>query len=450
MPAAAFCRYLSRMENVDTLIHARWIIPVEPEGMVLEQHSLAIRSGRIHDILPTSEARSRYQADVVTELDDHALIPGLVNAHTHAAMTLLRGLADDLPLMEWLKNHIWPAETKWVSEEFVHDGTQLAIAEMLRGGTTCFNDMYFFPDVTARAALHAGIRSVIGLIVIDFPTAWAADPDEYIAKGLALRDEHKGESLISTALAPHAPYTVSDEPLKRVGVLANELDLPIHIHVHETAGEVEQAIGVSGKRPLERMRELGLITPNLAAVHMTQLTDDEIAMLAEAGSHVIHCPESNFKLGSGFCPTADLLDAGVNVALGTDGTASNNDLDMFGEMRSAAFLAKGLRRDPAVLPAAQVLRMATLNGAKALGLADRIGSLVVGKEADVVAVNLGDLETQPVYHPISQIVYATGRSKVTDVWVAGRHLLKNRALTTLDERALKRKATTWRNLIQGG
>jgi 5-methylthioadenosine/S-adenosylhomocysteine deaminase len=437
------------MQAVDTLIHARWVIPVEPQGLVLEHHSVAIADGRIHDILPTAEARQRYQGGVERELPDHALIPGFVNAHTHAAMTLLRGLADDLPLMEWLKAHIWPAESRWVSEEFVHDGTQLAMAEMLRGGITCFNDMYFFPDVTARAAVHAGMRSAIGLIVIDFPSAWAADADDYITKGLALRDEHKGESLISTTLAPHAPYTVSDEPLRRIATYANELELPVHIHVHETAGEVEQSVAATGKRPLERLQDLGLVTPNLTAVHMTQLTDDEIDLLARTGAHVIHCPESNLKLGSGFCPVADLLSAGVNVALGTDGTASNNDLDMLGEIRSAAYLAKGVKRDPAVVPAPQALYMATLGGARALGLSERIGSLEVGKEADITAINLGDLETQPVYHPISQIVYAGGRDKVSDVWVAGRHLLKDRALTTLDEDTLIRKAESWRQRIHG-
>ena len=437
------------MQAIDTLIHARWVIPVEPRDLVLEHHSVAVQDGRIHDILPTVEARSRYEADVVRELPEHALLPGLVNAHTHAAMTLLRGLADDLPLMEWLKGHIWPAESRWVSEEFVHDGTQLAMAEMLRGGITCFNDMYFFPDVTARAAVHAGMRSAIGLIVIDFPSAWAADADEYITKGLALRDEHKGESLITTTLAPHAPYTVSDEPLRRIATYANELELPVHIHLHETAGEVEQAVAATGKRPLERLQDLGLVTPNLTAVHMTQLTDEEIELLAQTGAHVLHCPESNLKLGSGFCPVSDLLDHGVNVALGTDGTASNNDLDMLGEMRTAAYLAKGVKRDPATVPAAQALYMATLGGARALGLGDRIGSLEQGKDADITAIYLGDIETRPVYHPVSQIVYAGGRDKVSDVWVAGKHLLKERALTTLDMDALSRKADAWRQRIQG-
>ncbi|MGD8644776.1 MAG: TRZ/ATZ family hydrolase [Chromatiales bacterium] len=431
------------MQSVDSLILARWIIPVEPTDTVLENHALVIDEGRIVDLLPAAAARQRYAAAVTHELTEHALIPGLVNAHTHAAMTLLRGLADDLPLMDWLKGHIWPAESRWVNEEFVRDGTQLAIAEMLRGGTTCFNDMYFFPDVVARVCSAAGMRAVVGLIVVDFPTAWASDADEYLSKGLALHDEHKGEGLIRTALAPHAPYTVSDEPLRRVAVLANELEVPVHMHVHETAQEVEQGLELHGRRPLERLRELELLSPSLLAVHMTQLTDTEIEGVAEAGVQVVHCPESNLKLASGFCPVQRLLEAGVNVALGTDGAASNNDLDMAAEMRSAALLAKGVAGDPSAVPAPRALHMATLGGARALGLAEDIGSLEPGKSADVVAVGMGDLELQPVYHPISQLVYALGRDKVSDVWVAGRHLLKNRALTTLDESELIARARSW-------
>lgn len=329
------------METIDTLIKARWIIPVEPDDTVLEHHALAIRAGRIVALLPSAEADDRYRADKVHELPHHALIPGLVNTHTHAAMSLMRGLADDLPLMEWLKGHIWPAEGRWVGAEFVEDGTLLAMAEMLRGGVTCFNDMYFFPEITAHAAARAGMRAALGLIVIDFPTAWAANADEYIAKGLALYDDHKDEALLSFCFAPHAPYTVSDEPLKRIRTLANELDLPVHMHVHETAHEVEESMARFGMRPLERLAQLGLVGPNLLAVHMTQLEDAEIAHLAEAGAHVLHCPESNLKLASGFCPVQKLLDAGVNVCLGTDGAASNNDLDLMGEMRTAALLAKG-------------------------------------------------------------------------------------------------------------
>ncbi|GAB4294593.1 MAG: TRZ/ATZ family hydrolase [Thiohalomonadaceae bacterium] len=436
------------MQSVDTLLHARWVIPVEPDQVVLEHHSLAIGDGRIRDLLPSPEARRRYRAETELELPGHALIPGLINAHTHAAMSLMRGLADDLPLMDWLNHHIWPAEARWVGEEFVHDGTQLAMAEMLRGGTTCFHDMYFFPDAVARAASHAGMRAVVGMIVIDFPTAWAQNADEYLHKGIKVHDQFHGDPLITTAFAPHAPYTVADEPLRKVAMYAEEMDVPVHMHVHETAHEVEQAVTARGQRPLQRLADLGLLSPRLLAVHMTQLDADDIAAVAAAGAHVVHCPESNLKLASGFCPVDRLLKAGVNVALGTDGAASNNDLDMFGEMRTAALLAKGVAGDASAVPAARVLRMATLNGARALGLDQVTGSLQVGKAADIVAVRLDDIETRPLYHPISQLVYATGRDKVSDVWVAGRHLLKERRLTTLDEAHLLTRAEEWRNRLQ--
>ncbi len=435
------------MKNVDTLIHARWIVPVEPAGVVLENHAIAIKDGHIVELLPSDRARERYTAEVEFEQNEHVLIPGLINAHTHAAMSLMRGLADDLPLMTWLQEHIWPAEAKWVNPEFVRDGTRLAMAEMLRGGTTCFNDMYFFADEAARVVELAGMRAVIGLIVIDFPTAWAQNADEYISKGNALHDQVKHSPLITTAFAPHAPYTVSDEPLQKVLMYAEELQIPIHMHVHETAHEVGESEQQLGKRPLARLADLGLVGPQLAAVHMTQLSDEEIAAYAAANAHVIHCPESNLKLASGFCPVQKLIDAGVNVALGTDGAASNNDLDMFSEMRTAALLAKGVAGDASALPAEKALEMATLNGARALGLESVCGSLVAGKAADIVAVKMDDLETQPLYHAVSQLVYATGRDKVSDVWVAGRHLLKERRLTTLDEGEILAAAIQWQTRL---
>lgn len=435
------------MEHADLLVFPQWLIPVEPADTVLTDHALAVRDGVIIDLLPAAEARARYAAASVQELPGQALIPGLVNAHTHAAMTLLRGLADDLPLMTWLAEHIWPAEQRHVSAEFVQHGAELGIAEMIRGGTTCFSDMYFFPEITARAASRAGMRIVAGMIVIDFPSAWASGPKEYLAKGLDLHDAWRNDPLVSTLFAPHAPYTVADAVLERVRVLADELDVPVHIHLHETAGEVQQAVAEHGERPFERLRRLGLISPNLIAVHMTQLQDEEITCLADAGAHVVHCPESNLKLASGFCPVAKLRAAGVNVALGTDGAASNNDLDMLGEMHTAALLGKAVANDAAALPAAEVLRMATLSGARALRLEERIGSLEVGKDADLVAVDLGGPESAPVYSPVSQIVYSASRQQVRHVWVAGRHLMNDRALTTVDVTAVTRQAAAWRDRI---
>ena len=431
------------MEQVDTLLLGRWVIPVEPEGVVHGHHAIAVRDGRIIEILPIPEARKKYQADVTLDLEHHALLPGLINTHTHAAMSLFRGLADDLPLMAWLNNHIWPAEATWVSPEFVRDGSRLAVAEMLRGGVTCFNDMYFFPDETARVAAEAHMRATVGMILIDFPTVWAANADEYIRKGLELHDEYRNHPLVRTAFAPHAPYTVSNAPLERVRMLAEELDVPIHIHVHETVDEIETSLEHHQLRPLARLEMLGLLSPRLLAVHMTQLTDGEIATLARSGGHVLHCPESNLKLASGFCPVAKLLKAGINVALGTDGAASNNDLDMFSEMRTAALIAKAVASDASAVPAATALNMATINGAKALGIDDEVGSLRIGKAADIIAVDLGALESQPIYHPISQLVYATGRDKVSDVWIAGKHVVKDGTLTTLDGPAIARRAREW-------
>ncbi|MDJ0872470.1 MAG: TRZ/ATZ family hydrolase [Gammaproteobacteria bacterium] len=435
------------MQPIDTLIKARWIIPVEPDDVVYDQHAVAVHEGRILDVLPATEAESRFQPAVSHTLSEHALIPGLVNSHTHAAMTLFRGLADDLPLMEWLNDHIWPAERRWISDEFVQDGVRLAAAEMLRGGTTCFNDMYFFPDDTGRAATAVGVRAVVGLIVIDFPTVWARDADEYLMKGLDVHDQFRADPLVHTAFAPHAPYTVADAPLERIGVLAEELDIPIHMHVHETDDEIRSSLESHGKRPLARLDDIGLLSPRLMAVHMTHVEEAEIARVADCNASVVHAPESNLKLASGFCPVSRFQQLGVNVALGTDGAASNNDLDMLSETRTAALLGKAVAGSPSAIAAHTSLRMATLNGARALGIDHITGSLEAGKSADMVAIDLGQLETQPVYHPISQVVYAGNRRQVSDVWVAGRHVLKDRALVTVDEAAVIAKAKAWRERI---
>ncbi|MCI0749796.1 MAG: TRZ/ATZ family hydrolase [Nevskiales bacterium] len=435
------------MQNADLLVFPRWIVPVEPAGTVLEDHALVVHNGRIADLLPAEFARQSWRAGETLNFPRHAVMPGLVNAHTHAAMSLLRGLADDLPLMEWLQNHIWPVESAHVNRAFCEDGVRLACAEFIRGGVTCFNDMYFFPDATADVALETGLRAGVGLIVLDFPTVWA-QPGEYLHKGLELHDRIKGEPLLRTVFAPHAPYTVSDGPLKDVRKYADELGIPVHMHVHETADEVDTSVRIHGQRPWQRLKQLGLVGPNLIAVHMTQLTDAEIADGAENGVSVVHCPESNLKLASGFCPVGKLLAAGVNVALGTDGAASNNDLDLLGEMRTAALLAKGIAQDARAVPAAQALHMATLAGAKALGLEAETGSLKKGKSADFIAVDLSDLNTQPLYNVLSQLVYAGASRQVTEVFVAGRALLRNRKFTTLDEETIIAKAAEWRLRIK--
>lgn len=430
-------------DSAGFVVHARWVIPVEPAGRVLDHHAVVVRDGRILAVLPSAQAREQFAALSRIDLPQHALIPGLINAHTHAAMTLLRGLADDLPLMPWLQQHIWPAEQRFVGAQFVRDGSALAAAEMIQAGVTCFSDMYFFGEETAQVAAAAGLRAVIGLIAIDFPSAYAADADEYLRKGTALHDAWRGDALIRTAFAPHAPYTVSDEPLRRIATLAEELDLPLHIHLHETAHEVAESEARYGVRPLERLARLGLLSPRLIGVHATQLLAGEIASLAAQGASIVHCPESNMKLASGTCPLPALLAAGVNVAIGTDGAASNNDLDLLGELKTAGLLAKLSAGDAAAAPAPALLHMATLGGARALGLDEEIGSLVPGKAADMVALDLSAPHCQPVHDPVSQLIYAAGREAVTDVWVAGRRLLHDRRLSTLDAAAIVSKAAEW-------
>jgi len=415
---------------------------------VLEQHAVAIRDGRIEAVLPDRDAAARYPDYEKHELKSHVLMPGLVNAHTHAAMSLLRGLADDTPLIRWLEEHIWPAETKHVSREFVRDGTLLACAEMIRGGITCFNDMYFFPDASLEAALAAGMRSAQGMIVIEFPSAYASDAADYLRRGLEVRDRNRDEALASFCLAPHAPYTVSNESLKKVSTLSAELDVPVHIHVHETRGEIERSLAEHGVRPLERLARLGLVGPNLVAVHAVHLSDPEIGALAQNGSSVVHCPSSNLKLASGFAPVQALLGKGVNVALGTDGAASNNRLDMFQEMRTAALLAKAVGDDAVAMPAHVALRAATLGGAKALGLEKITGSIEPGKAADLIALDFSAPELQPCYDVLSHLVYVAGRENVTHVWVGGRLLMREREFDNPALQRLEGRSRLWQNAIK--
>ncbi len=439
-----------RPEPIDLLILAQWIVPVVPRGKVLRGHALAVRGGRIAGLAPADEARNLWRAEQTVELADHALIPGLINSHGHAPMSLLRGVADDLPLREWLEEHIWPLETRLIDPEFVRAGAELAMAEMIRGGTSCFADMYFFPDVVAECVARAGMRAQLCGPILEFPSVWAKDADDYVRKARALCEQFRQHPLLRIAFGPHAPYSASDSQLRAVAEHARELDAPIHIHVHETAAEVDEAVGASGERPLARLRRLGLMHSRLQCVHATQLLDEEIAMLAAAQASVIHCPESNLKLASGACRVADLLAAGVNVALGTDGAASNNDLDMFGEMRSAALLGKLTAGDASALPAPEVLELATINGAKALGLDRQTGSLEPGKWADITAVDLARLNTRPLYDVCSQLVYATQSSQVSHVWCGGRALLAEGRLLTLNEDAVLARAARWQDQVRPG
>ena len=431
----------------DLLIEAGWVVPVVPHGVVLEGHAVAVSAGVIQAVLPIAEARVRFAPKEVVSRPEAALIPGLVNAHTHNPMTLLRGIADDLPLMVWLREHIWPVEAAVIGPEFVADGTRLAIAEMLRGGTTCANENYFFPDVQAAVYKQHGFRARVGAVIIDFPSAWAKSDDEYFDRACELHDAWRDDALIGTAFAPHAPYTVSDANFERVRMLADQLDLPVHLHTHETAQEIVDSLKLHGQRPLARLDRLGLVNDRLIAVHMTQLTEAEIHLCAERGVSVVHCPESNLKLASGFCPACALQRAGVNLAIGTDGCASNNDLDMFSENRTAAILAKAVANDATALDAATTLRAATLGGAKALGFDQLIGSIETGKQADLVCVDMAELETQPLHHLLSQLVYATGRQQVSDVWINGVRKLDRRVLVDMDVDAIKANARQWRQRI---
>ncbi len=433
----------SSSRTADTLIHARWILPVDGGHAVLENHSLAIIEGRIAAILPTAEAQTLWQSAHVLHLTDHALIPGFINTHGHAAMTLLRGLADDLPVLDWLKNHIWPTETAFVNEDFVYDGTRLAIAEMIRCGTTTFSDNYFFPNAAGQAALEAGVSCQLMFPVMDLPTAWAKDAAHYIYKGLEVIDRFRNQESIMVGFGPHAPYSVSDEILKEIATLSEQLDINIQMHIHESAQEVTEAVKSTGIRPLHRLGDLGLLSPRLQCTHMTQLNEGEIQLIALHGCSVLHCPESNLKLASGFTPVARLQQAGVNVALGTDGCASNNDLDMLGEMRTASLLAKAVAQDATVLSAWGALEAATINGARAMGIETETGSLEVGKKADIAAIAMNELENQPMYNPVSQLVYTCTRNQFTHVWSHGRLLMDNRHLTTLDEAFIKQKAHQW-------
>ncbi len=433
--------------EIDLLIHCRWIIPIVPENQILENCSLAVDGEKIIGIYPQAEAKKRFEAVKTEALDNHVLMPGLVNAHGHSAMSLLRGYADDLALRPWLEKHIWPAEARHVSEEFVGDGTRLAMAEMIASGTTCFADMYFFDEAIAEAVRDAGMRCQIGFTVLDFPTAYGKGADDYIHKGLRLNDKYSGHSLINVACAPHAPYSVSDSAMQIISTYANELDLPIHIHCHETAGEVSESIDQYGCRPLQRLRDLGLLLPQTQLVHMTQINHEDIQMVQDHNCHVVHCPESNLKLASGFCPVGQLMDAGINVALGTDGAASNNDLDLFGELKTAALLAKAVSGDPCALNAHAALRMATINGAKALGWDHEIGSLESGKSADIIAVKMDSIPQQPLYNPESQLVYTNVGHRVSHSWVAGKPLMAESELLTLNRQSLIQTACDWRNKI---
>ena len=430
--------------RTQTLVHAGFVVPVVPARTVRVDHSVLIEGHEIRAVLPRTEAERAFPDATVVDLKDHVLLPGLINMHTHSAMTLLRGFADDMELNVWLKDHIWPAEANFVGPEFARDGSLLAIAEMLRGGTTCFNDMYFFPDETLAVCLETGIRAAIGIPLIEIETPWASDIDSYFAKGLAIYERWRDEPLLNFSLSPHAPYTVSDETLSRIAALSDELTIPVHLHLLETEWEIRHSMQSYGLHPLARLERFGLLSEKLQAVHMAHLTADDVDRLAATGVNVVHCPQSNLKLASGMCPLHSLLKAGVNVALGTDGAASNNDLDLLAEAQTAALLAKGVAANARAVDAFQALEMLTMNGARALGQSHRIGSIEPGKQADLCALNLAAPETQPLHHVVSQVIYAASSRQISDVWVSGKRLLASGHLMTMDLDSVLARARHWR------
>lgn len=436
------------MQHVDTLINARWVLPIAPQNTILDHHTLAIQDQTIVDCLPTADATKQYTATTTIDRSNHVVMPGLVNTHCHSMMTLFRGLADDLPLMEWLTKHMWPAEGDVMCAESIQDGTRLAIAEMLRGGTTTANDHYFFPIETADTFIQEGMRAGIGLMFMNVPNTWAKDEDEFHQKARDAYQNRQSSDLIDWVVAPQGPYTSSDRSLTLAKNMSDEFDLRIHMHMHETIDELNIDLKAHGKHPLQRLDDLGLLSEKFLAVHMVHVNEAEMALCQARGIHVSHCPESNLKLASGFAPIKQFLDAGINVSIGTDGAASNNDLDMWGEVRTASFIAKAVNSDPTVLPVQEALKMITLNGAKAMGLDHKIGSIEKGKLADVIAVDLGSYLTQPLYNPMSQLIYALNRLQVSDVWVAGKQLLDKGEFTQLDIEKTLAKAAKWQQHCQ--
>jgi len=432
--------------TADTRIDAAWVVTVDEHNRVLENHSIISAGGTIIECIPHADAEIRYPDLAAIDRRSSIAMPGLINSHTHLGMHYLKGLADDMPLMEWLENHIWRIEGQLLSPEFVANGTRHALAESILGGVTCVNDMYFYPDTVANTCIECGVRAVVGAPIMQLATRWASTIDEYFDRAIAVHDKFRDHPTIDTAFAPHAPYTVPVSALEKIATLSAELEALVHMHVHETKAEVQDYIKKEGVRPIARLHEVGLLNPYMIAVHLTQLEQDEITLLAQTGTSAIHCPESNLKLASGFCPAANLVATGVNTAVGTDSAASNNDVDMFGEMRSAALLAKAVSGDASSIPATDAIRMATINGAKALGLDTQTGSLEAGKKLDLICIE-PDLTMLPLYDVSSHIAYCANRERVTDVWVDGKALLSDKRFTQLDLEEVKYAAAQWQRKI---
>ncbi len=431
------------MQECDFIVSAPYVLPVAPHNQVLENHAVAVRNGQIAEVGPRGAIDAAFNPARRLDLAHHILMPGLVNAHGHAAMTLLRGAGEDQSLQAWLQETIWPLEGRLMNPDFVNLGTELAMAEMLSSGTTTCSDMYFFPEVVARQAVQAGMRVQVAVPVIEMPNAWSQSVSEGLHKALALHDHYRHQELVKIAFGPHSAYTLAEEDLQKVAMYANELDAGIQIHLHENAAEVSEAVQQQGCSWVMHLNEIGLLGPQLQAVHMTTLTAEEIDVVAASGARVVHCPSSNLKLASGYCPVNQLRQAGLCVGLGTDGAASNNRLDMFKEMHLAALLEKHATADPTCAAAPDMLRMATLDSARALGMDHLIGSLEAGKAADMISVDIHHAGMLPLYDPFAALVHGNCGEAVDHVFVNGETLLSNGQLTRIDSPALTEAVTIW-------
>ena len=435
--------------HVQTVIEAGWVMPMNHKGVVLPQHSVLINEGKIVSVVPSAETEG-IEADEVIRLPDHIVLPGFVNAHTHAPMHLLRGMGADLPLMDWLQTKIWPAEGKLMSPAFCYEGSLIAGAEMLESGITCASDHYFFSEDVARGLTEAGLKCSVSGIVIGFPSAMAKTTDEYIACAEKLFERFENDPKVRVTVGPHAPYTVDDAALIKVRELAQKHNAHIHMHVDETQSEIEGSLKQYGIRPIERLHQLGLLSEQFISVHTVKADDKELELLAKTGASVVHCPCSNLKLASGFSPIAKMMRMGINVAMGTDGVASNDKVDILGETRLAAMLGKAVCEDTTQMKVGDMLHAATLAGAKALGWDDRIGSIEKGKDADLIAVDLGNIDALPVFDPASQLLYSAGREDITHVWVDGTIVVKKQqsdGLRPIKREKAQKITKTWQNKI---
>jgi len=429
--------------KADLVIKNGYILTMDENFTEYKNGSIAIKDGKILDI----GENINYEADEVIDAGGNLVLPGLINTHTHAAMTLLRGYGSDNPLKVWLEQYIWPVEGKFVSYEFVKDGTDIACYEMLRNGVTTFVDMYFYENAVADAVLQAKMRAVLCTGILDFPTPGAKTPDEGIEKTKDFIKEYKGSRYIYPCIGPHAPYTCSPQTLQKAMQVAEDYDVLFHIHLSETEHEVQDILNRYKATPVKHLDNIGVLNDRVLAAHMVHPTEEEIYLMAEKKVKISHCPESNLKLASGIAPVPKMIEAGITVSIGTDGTASNDDLDILGEISTAAKLHKGYNKNPVLLNAKQALSMATREGAKALRLQDKIGTLEKGKYADIIIVDINQPHIQPMFDPYIQLVYSAKSTDVDTVIIDGKIVVRNKEVLTIDKSEILQKAKKWKEKI---